>query len=77
MSTSTKRSTVYLDTDLHKALRLRAAETDTPISSLINKAIRAQLSEDEEDLSCFESRKKEKTISFENFVKDLKKRGKI
>ena len=77
MSTSTKRSTVYLDTDLHKALKLRAAETDTPISSLINKAIRAQLSEDEEDLSYFESRKKEKAISFESFVKDLKKRGKI
>ena len=37
---STKRATVYLESDLHRALRLKAAETDRTISELVNEAIR-------------------------------------
>jgi len=32
MKTKTKRATIYLDPDLHKALRIKAAETDHSIS---------------------------------------------
>ncbi len=40
MRTATKRATVYLDTDLHKALRFKAVEMSRSISDLINEAIR-------------------------------------
>ncbi len=40
MTMQSKRATVYLDHDLHKALRLKAVETSTSVSELINKAIR-------------------------------------
>ncbi len=73
----TKRSTVYIDSELHQALRLRSAEADCSISYLINEALRAQLSEDAEDLSDFKSRENEKTIDFESFVAKLKKNGKL
>jgi len=40
MPRNTKRVTVYLDDELHKALKLKAVETDKPVSTLINDAIR-------------------------------------
>jgi predicted HicB family RNase H-like nuclease len=48
---TTKRATVYFDANLHRALRLKAAETDTSISELVNTAVRKTLAEDAEDLA--------------------------
>jgi len=73
----TKRSTVYIDSELHQALRLRSAEADCSISHLINEALRSQLCEDAEDLAEFKSRSNEKSIDFEQFVANLKKDGKL
>ena len=53
-----KRATVYFDESLHRALRLKAAETDQSVSDLVNSAVR-------------------KTLAFEDFVRDLKRRGKL
>jgi predicted HicB family RNase H-like nuclease len=36
-----KRATVYLDPTLHRALRVKAAETDLSVSELVNNAVRA------------------------------------
>ena len=72
-----KRSTVYFDADVHRALRLKAAASDRSISDMVNEAVRATLAEDAEDLRAFSARKKEKSISFETFVQDLKRRGRI
>ena len=72
-----KRATVYFESEVHKALRLKAAETERSVSELVNEAVRAQLVEDAEDLEAFERRKEEPTLSFESFVKDLKRRGKL
>jgi hypothetical protein len=72
-----KRATVYFETEVHRALRLKAVETDRSVSDLVNEAVRAQLTEDAEDLEVFRRRKKEPAISFEDFVRDLKRRGKI
>jgi plasmid stability protein len=72
-----KRATVYFESEVHKALRLKAAETDRSMSDLVNEAVRAQLAEDADDLDAFRRRKKEPTVSFEDFVKDLKRRGKL
>ena len=77
MSTSTKRSTVYFDPVLHRALRLKAAETERSISDLVNDAVKAVLAEDAEDLAAFDERAPEPNLSFEEVVKDLKRSGKI
>jgi hypothetical protein len=54
---------------------LKAAETDRSISDLVNDATRAALAEDAEDFEAFEARESE--YSFEEVVKDLKRRGKL
>jgi hypothetical protein len=75
--TPAKRVTVYFDPTLHRALRLKAAETDRSISDLVNEAIRDALAEDAEDFEAFEARESEPDYSFEEVVKDLKRRGKL
>jgi predicted HicB family RNase H-like nuclease len=62
-TTAAKRATVYLDPELHKALRLKAVETSQSVSELVNKAIREALSEDVDDLTAFEERAGEPLIS--------------
>jgi hypothetical protein len=62
---------------LHRALRLKAAETDRSVSELVNDAVRAALSEDASDFEAFEVRENEPDYAFEDVVKDLKRRGKI
>ncbi len=74
---ATKRATVYIEDDLHRALRLKAVEVDRSVSELINNAIRGSLGEDAEDLAAFGQRKQEKSIPFEEAVKKLKARGRI
>jgi hypothetical protein len=77
MNTPTKRATVYFDPAIHRALRLKAAETDRSLSDLVNEAIKLSLAEDAEDLAAFEERASEPNLAFEAVVKELKKRGKI
>jgi plasmid stability protein len=76
MDTS-KRVTVYFDSDVHKALRLRAAASDRSVSDMVNDAVRASLAEDAADLDAFAERRKEKSVSYETFVAGLKRRGKL
>lgn len=77
MKTSSKRATIYFDTDLHRALRLKAAETEQSISELVNAAVKLSLAEDAEDLAAFEERASEPNLPFEEVLKDLRRRGKI
>jgi len=72
-----KRATVYFDPTLHRALRLKAAATDSSISEIVNDAVRAALAEDAEDLAAFDERRDEPVLLFEDLVKDLKQRGQI
>ncbi|NND65402.1 MAG: CopG family transcriptional regulator [Gammaproteobacteria bacterium] len=77
MSEETKRTTVYLDQGLYRALKIKAAQTDQSLSSLINDAIGTSLEEDYEDLAVIRQRQHEKLTPFEDVLEDLKKRGKI
>ena len=72
-----KRSTIYFDPELHKALRIKAANTERSISDLVNDAVRQALREDQEDLAAFEKRAAEPTITYEALLEDLKVHGKI
>lgn len=77
MTTQAKRATIYLDPDLHKALRLKSAETSRSISELVNNAIKEALAEDAEDIATFEERAREPLISYDEMVKRLKRDGRI
>ncbi len=77
MRSANKRATVYFDPQLHRALRLKAAETDRSFSELVNEAVKSSLGEDADDLAAFEQRAREPDLPFEEEVKDLKRRGKL
>lgn len=77
MASLSKRATVYLDPQLHKVLKLKAAETSVSISQIIDDALRRELAVDEEDLKVFNDRAKEPTISYEKVLAQLKRDGKI
>lgn len=72
-----KRATVYFDPEIHRALRLKAASSDKSISDMVNEAVKLTLAEDAEDLAAFDERAREPNLDFENFVKALKRRGKL
>lgn len=77
MSETVKRSTIYFRPELHRALRIKAAETQRSISELVNDAVQMAIREDEEDLSAFGERAGEPTITYEALLKELKNNGKI
>jgi hypothetical protein len=77
MPTKQKRATVYFELELHRALRIKAAETDRSLSDLVNEAVKLSLAEDATDLAAFEARAAEPNLPFESVVQDLKRRGKI
>jgi plasmid stability protein len=77
MTSLTKRTTVYLEQELHQALRLKAAVTDRSISELVNEMIRERLAEDADDLKAFRERADEPVISYESLLQELQAHGKL
>ena len=75
MEKTSHRATVYLEAGLHRALKLKAADTATPVSELVNRAVRLALAEDGEDLAAFDKRAREPSRSFETIVKEMKRDG--
>ena len=73
----TKRATVYLDPDIHRALKIKSAHSDRTLSELVNLAVRQSLAEDHEDLLSFEERKDEPNLNFQEVLKELKASGKL
>jgi hypothetical protein len=43
MTTPAKRTTIYLNPNLHKALRLKAVAVSKSVSELVNEAVRESL----------------------------------
>lgn len=76
MSTA-RRATIYLEPEVRPALRLKTAATDRSMSDLVNAALKQALAEDAEDLEAFRKRRREESIDFEEFVKALKRLGKL
>ena len=74
---TTKRATVYFDSSIYRALRVKASQTDQSLSAVVNAAVRASLAEDSDDLAAFETRSKEPDMAFEEVLKNLKRRGKL
>jgi len=72
-----KRTTVYLEPDLHRALKIKAAETDQSVSELVSVSVRLSLQEDAQDLAAFKRRAREPNMAFEIILKDLRRRGRV
>lgn len=75
MSQLTQRSTVYFDPQMHKALRLKAAQENRSVSDIVNEAVGLLASEDAEDIADFDSRRAEPTVDYASFVQKLKNDG--
>ena len=73
--TGMSKATLYLEEPIHKALRLKAAETHRSMSELVNDALRVGLQEDLEDIQDWRSRKDDKSYGFEEFIGILKEDG--
>lgn len=71
------RATVYLDQDIHKLLKMKAAQSSRSVSDLVNEAVRRDFAEDAQDLAAFEERVGEPTVTYEAMLKVLKADGKI
>jgi hypothetical protein len=72
-----KRITVYFEPELHRALQLKALESERSVSELVNEAVRDALAEDADDMAEAELARKETPLRFEDAVADLKRRGLI
>ena len=72
-----KRSTIYFDPDVHRALRLKAAAMDVSISDVVNAAVKQTLSEDAKDLEVFEKRRREPNLDFDDVVRAMRRSGKM
>jgi hypothetical protein len=59
-----KRAIVYLDLDLHKALRTESAKKDLTVSELVNIAVRTGLADAADDMATFGKRAQEPSVSF-------------
>ncbi|MBC6428988.1 MAG: CopG family transcriptional regulator [Cellvibrionales bacterium] len=77
MQSLAKRTTVYLDSEIHRALKLRSASTQTSLSALVNEATRLLMREDREDLEASKHRAAEPEINYETLLADLQKHGKL
>jgi plasmid stability protein len=72
-----RRATVYFDSEIHRALKLKAAASDRSISDMVNEAVQLALAEDAEDLEAFDDRSSEPDLDFETLVRSMKSSGKL
>ncbi len=77
MSVVSKRSTIYFESEIHQALRIKSAHSNRSVSDIVNDAVRYSLSEDQEDLAAFEMRLDEPILSYEELLNDLRANGKL
>lgn len=75
MATNIQKFTVYLDSELHQALKLKAALTGKTISALVGEMVREGLGEDEEDLRLLRERANDPVLTYEEFLAELKAHG--
>ncbi len=72
-----KRTTIYLEPDLHKALKLKAIETSSSMSELINTAVKESIIEDVDDNEAFAERVSEELVSYDAMIRKLKNNGRL
>lgn len=75
----TTKTTLYLDSKMYKALKLRAVQSGQSVSALMNEALTAQLSEDLEDIYSIRKRRaaEEQPLTYEAALQELRQDGAI
>lgn len=71
------RTTVTLDDELIKLLKLKALETSSSVSALLNEIVTEAFRQDADDLQAFKERENEPSISFESFLDELRVDGRL
>ena len=66
---------MHKDPQMHKALRLKAAQENRSVSDIVNEAVALLAYEDAEDIADFDSRRAEPTVDYASFVQKLKNDG--
>ncbi len=69
------RTTITINDTVFRALKMRAAETDTNVSKLVEDAVKYQILEDLEDIEDASARENESTHSFNDLVAQFKAEG--
>lgn len=72
-----RATTVYLDPRLAKAVKVKAALSDSSISDIVNDALAARLRQDAEDLKTMRRREKQPARNYDEFIEELRKDGLI
>ena len=75
MRKEAQRTTITFEPEVHRALRIRAAETSRSISDLVNQAVRFSLAGEEEHPADFYAGKSEAQVSVDKMVAQFKKDG--
>ena len=75
MAGGKKKTTIYFEPSVHKALRIKAVEESRSISDTIHEAVSLLTSEDAEDVADFDARIGEPNIGNDEFVQSLKAEG--
>ena len=68
-----QRTTVYLDPELYRALKIKAATLSRGLSDLVNEAVSLALREDAVDEEAFRKRAQEQGRAFSQVLRDLKR----
>lgn len=68
-------TTVYIESKLLQAIKMKAVQGRTSVSRLINEALKLSLREDLTDLAAISSRHHEPTKTFETVLNGLKHDG--
>jgi predicted transcriptional regulator len=69
-----KRATIYVDEDLHRALKIKAAALERTISEIVSEAIQRDLAEDADDHAVFDDRANESVRPLEGITRALRVR---
>ena len=72
-----RRATIYFDSQVHRALRMRAAATDQSVSDMVNASVKRALAEDADDLLVLKKRRGETGVPIRDAIKSLRRRGKL
>ena len=71
----TQRTTIYLEPRLYRALKIKSALTDRPISKLVNEAVALALKEDVEDRKALRKGAKRPSRPLGDFLRELRRDG--
>jgi hypothetical protein len=74
---SDTRTTIYLKPKIYRALKIKAATTNRPVSDLVYAAVLESLQEDVLDLEALDRRVNQSTRPFEKVLKKLKCGGNL